>query len=86
MSKSGLVDAPGRMTAPGARKPGRSGAMAGTARAHAASLGTRLDEVQPGVEAVAFVAAEEERAVLRERAADRAAELVLLQLRLRQRR
>ena len=65
MSKSGLVDAPGRITAPGARNPGRSG---GDRRDGAGPRGvTRhgLDEVQAGVEPIAFVAAEEERAVLR---------------------
>ena len=40
MSKSGFVDAPGRSTAPGAVKTGRSAATAGTARAQAAALGT----------------------------------------------
>ena len=49
------------MTAPGARNPGRSAAMAGTARAHAAALGTASTKFMPGVEPVAFVAAEEER-------------------------
>ena len=47
MSKSGLVDAPGRMTAPGARKPGRSAAIAGTARAQAAALGTASTMLMP---------------------------------------
>ena len=84
MSKSALVDAPGRRTAPGAMKPGRSAAIAGTARDHAAALGARLDEVDAGVEPVALVAAEEERLVLHDRPADRAAELVLVELRLRQ--
>ena len=82
MSKSGFAEAPDRTTPPGARKPFRSGAIAGgRARAHAAALGIRFDEVQSRVQPVAFVASEEERAILGERPADRAAELVLFQLR-----
>ena len=46
-TKSGLVDAPGRKTAPGAVKPGRSAAMAGTARAHAAALGDASTKFTP---------------------------------------
>src|SRR6185436_1679698 len=44
-----------------------------------------LDKVEPGVQPVSLVAAEEARAIPGERAANRTAELVLLQLRLRQR-
>src|SRR5262249_24222465 len=47
MSKSGLADAPGRITAPGAVKPGRSTATAGTARDHAESLGTPSTKFRP---------------------------------------
>ena len=39
MSKSGLVDAPARITASRERNPDWSDAIAGTARAHAAALG-----------------------------------------------
>src|SRR5213592_1688216 len=46
----------------------------------------RFDEVQSGVKAIRLVTAEKERAVLRERAAKRSAELVLLKRRLRQAR
>ena len=47
MSKSGLVEAPGSNTAPGAVKPGRSTAMEGTALAHAAALGDASTKFTP---------------------------------------
>ena len=47
MSKSALADAPGSSTAPGAVKPGRSAAMAGTARDHAAALGAASTKFTP---------------------------------------
>ena len=84
MSKSGLVDAPGRMTRARREEPraqrgdGRHGARPGRRARH------RLDDVHAGVQPVAFVAAEEERLVLHDRAADRSAELILLQRRLGQ--
>src|SRR5262249_26077614 len=45
-----------------------------------------LDDVDAGIEAVALEAAEEERAILRNRAADRSAELILFQERLAEER
>jgi len=47
MSKSTLLDAPGRITAPGDRNPGRRAATAGTARAQAAALGTASTKFFP---------------------------------------
>ena len=47
MSKSGFVDWPARMTALGLMKPGRSAATAGTARLHAAALGTASTLLMP---------------------------------------
>ena len=49
MSKSGLLDFPSRMTAPGARKLGRSAATVGTARDHAAALGTASTMLMPAL-------------------------------------
>ena len=86
MSKSGSVDAPGRMTAPGALNPARSGAIAGNRSRPRGIARHAFDEVDAGVEPIAFVAAEEERLVLHERPADRSAELILFERRLRQMR
>ena len=56
--------------------------MAGTARRPGRRARHGFHEVLAGVEAIALVAAEEERLVLHDRAANRAAELVLSQRRL----